>query len=60
MSIGKNIPHDSSSTHVTGESVFIDDRALTNKEVYVLPVGVPAAADILKAIDLSEALNALE
>lgn len=58
MPLGKNIPHDSSSTHVTGESIFIDDRPLTANEVYVLPVGVPAAAGYLKKIDLSQALQA--
>ncbi|MBV2169964.1 MAG: molybdopterin-dependent oxidoreductase, partial [Bdellovibrio sp.] len=58
MSIGQNIPHDSSRGHVTGGSVFIDDRALTQKEVFVLPVGVPAAAGLLKSIETKEALKA--
>lgn len=58
MSIGKNIPHDSSLGHVTGSSVFIDDRPATNKEVLVLPVGVPASSGILKKIHLDEALKA--
>ncbi len=58
MSIGQNIPHDSSRGHVTGGSVFIDDRPLTQKEVFVLPIGVPAAAGLLKAIETKEALNA--
>lgn len=57
MSIGKNIPHDSAQTHVTGGSVFIDDRPLMAGEVYVLPVGVPAASGILKNMDLSQALK---
>lgn len=57
MSIGKNIPHDSASGHVTGQSVFIDDRRPTIDEVYVLPVGVPVASGILKQIDFSEVLN---
>jgi xanthine dehydrogenase large subunit len=56
MSIGKNIPHDSSFGHVSGGSVFIDDRATLQKEVVVLPVGVPAASGRLKNIDLSQAL----
>lgn len=58
MSVGQNIPHDSSRGHVTGGSVFIDDRPLTSKEVFVLPVGVPAAAGLLKNIDFKEALKA--
>ncbi len=57
MSIGQNIPHDSSYGHVTGESVFIDDRAFTGSEVLVLPVGVPAAAGVLKKINFEAALR---
>lgn len=56
MSIGQNIPHDSSFGHVSGASVFIDDRALLQKEVVVLPVGVPAASGRLIRVDLSQAL----
>lgn len=58
MSIGKNIPHDSSRGHVSGGSVFIDDRPFTQNEVLVLPVGVPAAAGTLKSVDVSQALKA--
>ncbi|WP_374029102.1 xanthine dehydrogenase molybdopterin binding subunit [Bdellovibrio bacteriovorus] len=50
MSIGQNIPHDSSRGHVSGGSVFIDDRLLTQKEVLILPVGVPAASGTVKNI----------
>lgn len=58
MSVGQNIPHDSSRGHVSGSSVFVDDRPLTAGEVLVLPVGVPAAAGVLKSIDCNEALKA--
>lgn len=57
MSVGKNIPHDSSRGHVTGTSVFIDDRPLQQREVFVLPIGAPCAAGRLKNIDTSEALK---
>lgn len=57
MSIGLNVPHDSSRGHVTGESVFIDDRLQTQNEVLVLPLGVPAAAGVLKNIDFTSALK---
>ncbi len=57
MSIGKNIPHDSSFGHVTGQSVFIDDRPKMRNEVYVLPVGVPASAGRLLKVDTSQALK---
>ena len=33
MSVGKNIRHDSAISHVTGESLFIDDRAMLKNEV---------------------------
>lgn len=57
MSIGINIPHDSSRGHVTGESIFIDDRLPLQKEVLVLPVGIPAAAGTLITVDGLEALK---
>jgi len=33
--IGKNVQHDSGVTHVTGESIFIDDRPEQRGEVHV-------------------------
>ena len=35
MAHGKNIIHDSANTHVTGKSVFIDDRIASTNEVFV-------------------------
>lgn len=58
MSIGKNIPHDSSLGHVSGTSVFIDDRPRQQREVLVLPVGVPSASGVLKNISYEKALKA--
>lgn len=58
MSIGKNIPHDSSFGHVTGTSVFIEDRPRMQKELLVLPVGVPSASGTLKNISYEKALQA--
>lgn len=57
MSLGKNIPHDSARGHVTGESVFVDDRPRHQGELLVLPIGVPAAAGKLKSIDVASALK---
>lgn len=57
MSVGQNVPHDSSRGHVTGGSVFIDDRPMMAGEVLVLPVGVPAAAGRLRSIDFTQALK---
>lgn len=58
MSIGQNIPHDSSLGHVTGTSVFIEDRPRMQKELLVLPVGVPSASGTLKSISYEKALRA--
>ncbi|MFZ3231542.1 MAG: molybdopterin cofactor-binding domain-containing protein [Pseudobdellovibrio sp.] len=57
MSIGQSQKHDSSRSHVTGQSIFIDDRPFLKNEVLAYPVGVPAASGILKNIDFSEALK---
>ena len=54
--IGKNIRHDSSLTHVTGQSIFIDDRPMTHGEVFVGLVTSPVAKGILKDICFDEAL----
>lgn len=55
--IGKNVAHDSAYSHVTGESIFIDDRAELRGEVHVGIVGSPVAAGKLLSIDASRALN---
>ncbi|OIQ20802.1 MAG: xanthine dehydrogenase molybdopterin binding subunit [Bacteriovorax sp. MedPE-SWde] len=57
MSVGKNIKHDSSYGHVTGESIFVDDRPVTHGELFVGVVGSPVACGVLKSIDSSEALR---
>jgi xanthine dehydrogenase large subunit len=57
MSVGQNQKHDSAIGHVTGQSVFIDDRAFLKNEVLAMPVGVPAAAGVLKHIDFAKALE---
>lgn len=49
--IGKNIRHDSGMGHVTGESVFIDDRIDTTTEVHVGLISAKVAKGILKNID---------
>lgn len=50
------IPHDSSWGHVTGTSVFMDDRAPHRGEVQVGLVGSPVAHGRLRAVDVSQAL----
>ncbi|MEO5970417.1 MAG: molybdopterin cofactor-binding domain-containing protein [Bdellovibrionia bacterium] len=57
MSVGKNIPHDSALGHVTGESIFIDDRPFLKGELWVGYLGSPVAAGVLKSIDTTQALK---
>jgi xanthine dehydrogenase large subunit len=57
MSAGSDQKHDSAVTHVTGESIFIDDRPELRGELHVGVVGSPVACGILKGIDAREALR---
>lgn len=57
MSAGRDLPHDSAVSHVTGASVFIDDRPELRGELHVGIVGSPIACGILKGIDASAALR---
>ena len=57
MSHGKNIPHDSAYTHVTGKSVFIDDRVALTNEVFVGLITSKCAKGIVKNIDFSKVLE---
>lgn len=57
MSVGKNIRHDSAISHVTGESIFIDDRPMLKNEVLVGVLGAPVSAGTVLSIDSSEALK---
>lgn len=55
--VGTNIPHDSARGHVTGESVYIDDRPKFNNEVEVFVIGAPVAHAEVLSIDFKEALK---
>lgn len=57
MSVGQNQRHDSAISHVTGQSIFIDDRAFLKNEIHAYPVGVPAASGILKKVLIDDALK---
>lgn len=57
MSTGLNIRHDSSVGHVTGESIFIDDRPRLTNEVIVGVLGAPVSAGRILSIDTSAALK---
>lgn len=57
MSIGQNVRHDSSYGHVTGESIFIDDRSKLRNEVFVGIVGSRCAKGFVKSIDIEKALS---
>ena len=55
--IGKNIAHDSAATHVTGESIFLDDLPPLHGELFAGVVSSPVAHGRLKKLDLSAALK---
>lgn len=57
MSVGRTVKHDSSLGHVTGKSIFVDDRAFLKNEVHVGYVGSPISHGKLKNIDCTEALK---
>lgn len=54
--IGKDIRHDSSLTHVTGESIFIDDRPVVKGEVFIGLVTSPVAHGNLRKIETAKAM----
>lgn len=55
--IHQSAPHDSSLGHVTGESVFVDDRPQMRGEVHVGIVGTPCAAGTLLRVEVEKALS---
>ncbi|OUR96266.1 xanthine dehydrogenase molybdopterin binding subunit [Halobacteriovorax marinus] len=57
MSVGKNIPHDSARSHVSGESIFIDDKPFVKNEVICGFLGSPVACGKLKNINIDKALE---
>lgn len=57
MSVGTNVKHDSAISHVTGESVFIDDRPRLQNEVLVGVIGAPVSAGRIKKIEFEKALK---
>ncbi|MFL5785049.1 MAG: molybdopterin cofactor-binding domain-containing protein, partial [Bacteriovoracaceae bacterium] len=57
MTVGKDIRHDSGLGHVTGESVFVDDRPEQRGELHVGLVLSPVACGEVTNIDFSEALK---
>src|SRR3954453_7102673 len=53
--IGKDIPHDSAVTHVTGESVFLDDLPPLAGELLAGIVPSPVAHGRVRRLDVSAA-----
>src|SRR4051794_13611520 len=51
--IGKDIAHDSAATHVSGESIFLDDLPPMPGELLAGVVHSPVAHGRLKELDLS-------
>jgi xanthine dehydrogenase large subunit len=56
MSVGKSVKHDSALAHVTGESIFIDDRPETRNEIHVGVVESKVAFGEVISIDATDAL----
>ena len=50
--VGKDVPHDSATTHVAGRSIFIDDIPAARNELFVDFVGSPIAHGKLISIDV--------
>jgi xanthine dehydrogenase large subunit len=53
--VGKNIPHDSARTHVSGESVYIDDMPPMHNELIVDFYFSPVSHGKIKSLDLTAA-----
>lgn len=53
--IGKNIAHDSGRGHVSGESIFVDDRVPLRNEVFVGILTAPIARGKLEQINIEQA-----
>lgn len=57
-SLGQSIPHDSARTHVSGQSLFIDDIPPQRGELFLEIFGSPVAHGMLKALELDAARTA--
>ena len=57
MSVGKSIHHDSALGHVTGTSLFVDDRSKLKNEVFVGVIGSPICAGAINQIDFADVLK---
>ena len=57
MTIGHSVKHDSSIGHVSGTSIFIDDRSKLTNEVFVGIIGSPISAGKILEIDFNDALK---
>ncbi|MEM6332036.1 MAG: xanthine dehydrogenase molybdopterin binding subunit [Planctomycetota bacterium] len=55
--MGRDIQHDSARTHVSGESVFLDDRPPLHGELLAGVVPSPCAHGRLRRVDVSPALE---
>ncbi len=53
----QKIHHEGARTHVTGESIFVDDIVSQKDELQVSYLGSPVASGVLKSIDFSQALK---
>lgn len=56
MTAGIDVKHESSLSHVTGQSIFIDDRLTLQRELFVGIVGAPVSCGQLLNVDVKEAM----
>jgi xanthine dehydrogenase large subunit len=55
--VGKKIPHESAERHVSGKSVYVDDRTDFANQLYIYPVLSDFAHAKIDAIDIEDALK---
>lgn len=53
--VGKNIPHDSAKSHVSGQSIYIDDMPMLRNELLVDFYWSPVSSGKITSLDLSDA-----
>jgi len=55
--MGKKIPHESAARHVSGQSIYIDDRTEFANQMHLYPVLSDTAHGTIESIDISEGLT---
>ncbi len=56
--VGKKIPHESASRHVTGEAIYIDDRLEFANQLHIYPILSDVAHGTIEKLELDECTQA--